>query len=110
MRLSRDLMAMRKAPFGKIGGAAGFHERDVTFLFHFDENVTVAARMESAKRISDLDLGGKQRRCCDVPRAVAAANIFESIGVFVNCSRRPRSLTSAVLDTGRTCKSAAVCA
>jgi hypothetical protein len=110
-------MAMRKAPFGKIGTAARFHERDVTFLFHFDENVTVAARIESAKRISDLDLRGKQRRCCDVARAVAVAKIFESIslrpaphGVFVNCSRRPRSLTSAVLDTGRTCKSAAVCA
>jgi hypothetical protein len=49
MRLSRDLMAMRKAPFGKIGGAAGFYERDVTFIFHFDENVTVAVRGESAK-------------------------------------------------------------
>jgi hypothetical protein len=42
-------MAMRKAPFGKIGGAAGFHERNVSFLFHFDENVTVAVRGESAK-------------------------------------------------------------
>jgi hypothetical protein len=49
MRLSRDLMAMRRAPFGKIDGAADFHEGDVTFIFHFDENVTVAARVESAK-------------------------------------------------------------
>jgi hypothetical protein len=49
MRLSRDLMAMRKAPFGKIDGAAGFYESDVSFLFHFDENVTVAAHVESAK-------------------------------------------------------------
>jgi hypothetical protein len=37
-----------------------FHERGVTFLFHFDENVTVAARMESAKRIRDLDFRDKQ--------------------------------------------------
>jgi hypothetical protein len=49
MRLSRDLMAMRKPPFGKIGGAAGLCESDVTFIFHFDENVTVAAHVESAK-------------------------------------------------------------
>jgi hypothetical protein len=42
MRLSRDLMAMRRAPFGKIDGAAAFYESDVTFIFHFDENVTVA--------------------------------------------------------------------
>jgi len=42
-------MAMRKAPFGKFDGAAGFHERNVSFLFHFDENVTVTARVESAK-------------------------------------------------------------
>jgi hypothetical protein len=49
MRLSRDLMAMRKAPFGKIDRAAGFYESGVTFIFHFDENVTVAVRVESAK-------------------------------------------------------------
>jgi hypothetical protein len=49
MRRSRDLKAMRKAPFGKVDGAAAFYENDVTFIFHFDENVTVAARVESAK-------------------------------------------------------------
>ena len=46
MRLSRDLLAKRNAPFGKFDVAAGFHESGVTFLFHFDENVTVAAREE----------------------------------------------------------------
>jgi len=49
MRLSRDLSAKRNAPFGKFDGAAGFYEGGVTFIFHFDENVTVAARVESAK-------------------------------------------------------------
>jgi hypothetical protein len=49
MRRARDLKAMRKAPFGKIDGTAGFYESGVTFIFHFDENVTVAARVESAK-------------------------------------------------------------
>jgi hypothetical protein len=38
---------MREAPFGKMDGAAGFYESGVTFIFHFDENVTVAARDES---------------------------------------------------------------
>jgi hypothetical protein len=64
-----------------------------------------------------LDLRGKRRRCCGAPRIVVAAEKFESIAlpsarhvVLVNHSRRPRSLTSAVLDTGRTCRSAAVCA
>ena len=33
---------MCKTPFGKIDGAAAFYENDVTFIFHFDENVTVA--------------------------------------------------------------------
>jgi len=42
-------MAMRKAPFGKIDSTASFYESDVTFIFHFDENVTVAAHIESAK-------------------------------------------------------------
>jgi hypothetical protein len=89
---------------------AGFYESGVTFIFHFAENVTVAARPESAKRIKALDLRGKQRPCCNVLRAIVAAAILESIslpsaphGIFVNCSRRPRFLTSAVLDTGRTC-------
>lgn len=77
----------------------------------------LAKREESAKRISDLDLRGKRRRCCGAPRIVVTAEKFESIAlpsarhvVLVNHSRRPRSLTSAVLDTGRTCRSAAVCA
>jgi hypothetical protein len=98
MRLSRDLMAKHKAPFGKIDGVAGFYESDVTFIFHFDENVTVAARVESAKRIRALDLRGKQLPCCSALLAIVAAAILESIslpsaphGVFVNCSRRPRS-------------------
>jgi len=42
-------MAMRKALFGKIDSTPSFYESDVTFIFHFDENVTVAARIESAK-------------------------------------------------------------
>jgi hypothetical protein len=49
MRRSRDLKAIRKAPVGKIDGGAAFYENDVTFIFHFDENVTVATRVESAK-------------------------------------------------------------
>jgi hypothetical protein len=32
---------MSPTPLGKIDGAAGFYENDVTFIFHFDENVTV---------------------------------------------------------------------
>ena len=77
----------------------------------------LAAREESAKRISALDLRSKQLRRCGTRRGVARAQNSESNllpsaphGVFVNCSRRPRSLTSAVLDTGRTRRSAAVCA
>jgi hypothetical protein len=91
-------MAKHKAPFGKIDGVAGFYESGVTFIFHFDENVTVVARMESAKRIRALDLRGKQRPCCSALRTIVAAEVFESIslpsaphGVFVNSSRRPRS-------------------
>jgi hypothetical protein len=42
VRLSRDLSAKRTAVLGKAGDAAGFLEPIVTFIFHFDENVTVA--------------------------------------------------------------------
>jgi hypothetical protein len=49
VRLSRDLSAMRNAPFGKASTAAGLLEGNVSFLFYFDENVTVAVRVESAK-------------------------------------------------------------
>ena len=68
----------------------------------------LVARVESAKRIRALDFRGEQRRCCDARRGVLRLQNSESIslnparhGVFVNHSRRPRSLTSAVLDTGR---------
>ena len=33
---------MSAAALEKFDGAAGFYENDVTFIFHFDENVTVA--------------------------------------------------------------------
>jgi hypothetical protein len=42
VRLSRDLSAKQNPPFGKPSPAAGFLDRNVTFIFHFDENVTVA--------------------------------------------------------------------
>jgi hypothetical protein len=96
-RLSRDLSAKRNAPFGKTSRAAGLLEGNVSFLFYFDENVTVAECVESANRIRALDFRGEQQRCSGAPRAVCGAKNFESIsllsarhGVFVNCSRRPR--------------------
>jgi hypothetical protein len=49
VRRFSDLSAKRNAPFGNPRGAAGFLEGNVSFLFYFDENVTVAVRMESAK-------------------------------------------------------------
>ena len=89
----------------------------MTFLFSFDENVTVAARIESAIRIRALLSRGKEQRCREARCACFGRDPIESISlpsaphrVFLTRSRRPRSLTSAVLDTGRTCKSAAVCA
>ena len=42
VRLSRDLSAKRNALFKKPLPAAGLLDRNVTFIFHFDENVTVA--------------------------------------------------------------------
>ena len=41
MRRARDLKAMSPTALGKFDDAAGFYENDVTFIFHFDENVTV---------------------------------------------------------------------
>ena len=97
-RLSRDLSAKRNAPFRKASPAAGLLEGNVSFLFYFDENVTVAEWVKSANRIRDLDFRGEQPPRCAARHAVVAAQIFESIslpsaphGVFVNCSRRPRS-------------------
>ena len=51
---------MCKTPFGKIDGAAAFYENDVTFIFHFDENVTVAlCKTKSLILIAD-STGGEE--------------------------------------------------
>ena len=51
---------MYEAALGKLGGAAGFYEGDVTFIFHFDENVTVAlCKTKSLILIAD-STGGEE--------------------------------------------------
>jgi len=49
---------MYKAALGKLGGAAGFYEGDGTFIFHFDEHVTVAlCKTKSLILIADSTSG-----------------------------------------------------
>jgi hypothetical protein len=53
---------MYKAALGKIDGAAGFYESDVTFIFHFDENVTVALRKTKALILIADSTSSERRR------------------------------------------------
>ena len=61
-RLSRDLSAKQNTALGKLGGAAGFYEGDVTFIFHFDENVTVALCKTKALILIGDSTSGEQVR------------------------------------------------
>jgi hypothetical protein len=74
-RLCRDLSAKQNTALGKLGGAAGFLDRNVTFIFHFDENVTVAlCKTKALILIADSTSGEARRSPRDAPMIFSARN------------------------------------